>query len=125
MGLHQRVMFVGDKPNPKKNVSMDVAFVGTTSYKTLLDWVYKMDLDLNLVSMLNAYDVQGQPQVLPSDIRKYKVIALGEECVSVLNKVPGLVFFKLPHPSGLNKSLNNKKQLSERLVKCRKWIYEG
>jgi len=54
-----------------------------------------------------------------------KIIALGamaewglkEACEG---KVP---FFKLPHPSGLNRSLNDKEALAKSLEECRVWLY--
>ena len=123
--IHQQVLFISDRPNVQKNVSHDVAFVGTSSYKTLLEWIYKMQLDLNVVEVINAYDIQGNPRSVPSDIKKYKVVALGDEAATACQKVPGLTYFKLPHPSGLNRKLNDVKTLNERLAKCKKFIYAG
>jgi hypothetical protein len=118
--LHRQVLFVGDRPSPKTAHSLKAPFVGMTSYKTVLSYIYKLDLDLNLVEAINAFDFQGQPQVLPENIRKYRVVALGESPASVLNKVPGLIFFTLPDPTV---PFKDKKLLSERIAKCRRWIY--
>lgn len=46
------IVFVGDKAS-SKNVSQDVAFVGTPSYKRLLAWIADMRLDLNEILLAN------------------------------------------------------------------------
>lgn len=130
--LHPVVLMVGDRPNPKKNCSMNVPFVGTRSYKTLLEWVYRMDVDIRRVQIENAYTVDGTIkasiiQMVPSD---WKVIALGAAATAALDELnklrlsePQIRFFSLPHPSGSNRSLNDKKKLSELLSRCRAYIY--
>ena len=123
--IHQKVLFVGDKPNPRKNIHLEVPFVGTTSYKKLLEWIYRMDLDIHLVDIANAYDVTGQPQDLESayTLGEYKVVALGDAAAERLKQIPKVVYFKLPHPSGANKKGNDTKSLTTQLTKCKKWIY--
>ena len=49
------IYFIGDKPS-KNNIDSTVAFVGTRSYKTLLDWIYKMNLSINKICLYNADD---------------------------------------------------------------------
>ena len=46
------IYFIGDKPS-KKNTDKNVAFVGTRSYKTLLDWIYRMNLSINSICLFN------------------------------------------------------------------------
>ena len=46
------IYFIGDKPS-KKNIDKNVAFVGTRSYKTLLDWIYRMNLNINKICLFN------------------------------------------------------------------------
>lgn len=130
MSLHSPVIFIGDRPNPKKNLSMDVPFVGTKSYKILLEWIYRMDVDISKVVMMNAFDVLGTRLLTLRPQKAYpKVIVLGENadnawrsaCNTLARNIPS---FKLPHPSGLNRELNDKKKLSEALAKCRAFIYK-
>lgn len=116
--LHKTVLFVGDRPNPRKNKDMNVPFVGTPSYKTLLEWVYRMDLELGNLHMVNAYSVNGSPNYWPF-IKSYVVIALGAEA-AIWCAERGVEFFELPHPV----DLNDKKKLAERLAKCKRFIYE-
>lgn len=132
MSLHPSVLILGDKPNPSKNLSLDVAFVGTSSYKTLLEWVYRMDLDFNLVFIENAYDHLGFPRaktkaMLSNEVAN-KVITLGANAENFLvgfnkDQIVPLPYFNLPHPSGLNRELNDKKKLNDLLTRCRAFVY--
>jgi uracil-DNA glycosylase len=122
MSLHQQILIVGDRPNPRKNKSLTTAFVGTVSYKTLLEWIYKMDIDINCVYLQNAHDVNGN-LVLGTGITR-KVIALGDVAFKACMQRGYAHTFKLPHPSGLSRGLNDKKLLSEKLAKCRKFVHE-
>ncbi len=127
MSLHLPVLFVGDRPNPRKNLDINTPFVGTPSYKTLLDWIYRMDIDLNCVLMSNAFTAEGKENpVLTLDVYNdnvQKIVALGEAARSTLSEMD-CVFFTLPHPSGLNRALNDKKKLAEQLALCRAFIYK-
>lgn len=125
--IHETVLFVGDRPNPRKNLDLEVAFVGTTSYKTLLEWIYKLDVDINNVIMVNAFEVSGRPSnqlAALGALSKYRTIALGANAARAVAAL-GYTAFQLPHPSDLNREKNDKKKLNERLAKCRVFIYEG
>jgi len=51
-----------------------------------------------------------------------KVIAFGNFPSNVLNKI-NVSHFMLPHPSGLNRKLNDKTYELEQLAKCKEYIY--
>lgn len=123
MILHPHIVFVGDRPNPARNKHMDVAFVGTLSYKTLLEWIYRLDLDINYVTLTNAYDGKGNPKILPliAYNRETKVVALGQAAADYLTE-RGIIHFALPHPSGMNRMLNDKTKISQMLAKARSYI---
>ena len=128
------IIFVGDKPS-KKNIDSRIAFVGTQSYKRLLEWIFKMDIDINETMIVNRSGVKPYSFNIPEDLHiefsaygtstDYcsgdKIIALGNEAEKVLkeNHIP---YFKLPHPSGLNRKLNDKKYIEKELQKCKRWI---
>lgn len=134
MSLHPLVIFIGDRPNPKKNLSLDVPFVGTPSYKTLLEWIYRMDIDIRQVGLKNAYDIDGEEStglfpIIPSS-KSLRVIVLGQAAkkrIDDFNRLPirPIKYFYLPHPSGLNRELNDKKKLSQMLTRCRNFVYGG
>jgi|TARA_A100001388_G_C28769974_1_gene503210 hypothetical protein len=63
----------------------------------------KKDINYNRLNKLtNGYD---------------KVIALGNVASEALSKI-GVEHFKLPHPSGLNRKLNDKKYVNKVLKEC-------
>lgn len=84
-----------------------------------------MDVDVTRMSMMNAYDLEGRLTANLAWIARNtpKVITLGERAK---NAIDSLVVntFALPHPSGLNRELNDKKKLSGQLAKCRAFIYK-
>ncbi len=104
---------------------MDVPFVGTKSYQTLLDWIYRMNIDINNVSMMNAYDVEGKltDNLVWIARNTSRVITLGVPAAAALAG-EGVKYFALPHPSGLNRELNDKKRIGELLTRCREYVYK-
>lgn len=125
------VVFIGDKPG-KKNVSEDVAFVGTKSYSRLLTWIDKMNLSINQVQLVNKGDIWKIDSW--KDCVDYetkfgyfvadRIVALGNEAEKfcIANE---LEYFKLPHPSGKNFKLNDKKYVDTVLKQCEQYIKEG
>ena len=123
------IIFVGDKASAK-NLSSDIPFVGTKSYRTLLEWICDMNLSLNDVHLCNKGDIKEYKwggeyyigchllDILPLED---KIVVLGNEAEKRIKKT-GLDYFKLPHPSGLNHKLNDKKWLKKELKKCELWL---
>ena len=123
------IIFVGDKPSDK-NIDENVAFVGTKSYKTLLDWIYRMNLSINDVRLIN----KNMVHVYPTDLCKF--VVLGNEAEKVIRKhwstywdeptqqsvTIAAEYFKLPHPSGLNRQLNDEEFINQKLKECEEWI---
>ena len=112
------IYFIGDKPS-KRNVDPKVAFVGTTSYKTLLEWIYRMNLSVNDIMLYNAkaFIQDVQDEVNEDDF----VVALGREASTLLEHYH-IPHHKIPHPSGLNRMLNDKKQVNEFLKGCKEYV---
>lgn len=120
MRLHKPVIFVGDKPS-RSNIDPEVAFVGTRSYKTLLSWIADMDVDVYVTMFINTTDELFHNYV-SGYVTTGKVVALGEAASEALDAV-GVIHFTLPHPSGRNRKLNDKKALKEQLKACKAYIY--
>lgn len=128
------IIFVGDKPS-KKNINPEIPFVGTKSYKRLLEWIGKLDIDISETLIVNRSGVEPYSFSTPEDLhilfRGYssqtdycpgdKIIALGREAAKLLesNHIP---YFEMPHPSGLNRKLNDKKWLKAELNRCKEWL---
>jgi uracil-DNA glycosylase len=52
------------------------------------------------------------------------IVALGTLATWGMSKT-NLSFTSLPHPSGLNRKLNDKEELNKLLAKCKQWLYGG
>jgi len=118
----KHIVFVGDKPS-SKNKHQSVAFVGTPSYKVLLDWVYRMDVDITWTMMMNK-DMIRTLDMASDETERYRrhtYIALGNEAAEELDKFK-LEYFKLPHPSPRNRVLNDKKLVESKLKECRSYL---
>ena len=50
-----------------------------------------------------------------------KIIAFGNFASSCLNKMD-IEHFKMPHPSGRNRQLNNRKWVNRKLKECKEWL---
>jgi len=120
------IIFVGDKPSAK-NIDPDVPFVGTQSYKTLLGWIWKLDVNINDVTMTNIPDSHDELMAFAEHAvgSNNKVVTLGENASTFVKEFrcyPELDCFKLPHPSPKNRVLNNKKYVKSQLLKCKEWL---
>lgn len=111
------VLFVGDKPS-RANWKQEVAFVGTRSFRTLMLWVSQMGLmDYKMVNSNSPDDM--------FTIARHEgpIVALGNVASIRITRL-GRNHFKLPHPSGRNRLLNNKDELKWKLVSCKEWVVE-
>jgi len=119
------IFIVGDKPS-KKNVNPDVAFVGTTSYRRLLLWIYELDISITDVVLCNKDQVSKTGDVSTPGLHACiedgdRVLALGKEASKRLNKL-GIAHFTMPHPSGANRQLNDKGFVREMLEGCKTYL---
>lgn len=127
--LHPLIYVVADKPT-KDNVSKDTPLVGTKTYKVFLEWLGYMDVDISRVRLYNQIDkpfsnIMSKHTLKQSiDVGQIRVLALGQKAGTYLKK-EGITFFLLPHPSGRNRLLNDKKFVKVKLIACRKYIYKG
>lgn len=113
-----KVVFVGDGPS-KTNVSPDVAFVGAKCFTTVVEWIKELNPDFYVC--LNS-DTCSQL----SDIRAlaksgFKVIAFGNKASERLMKMH-IGHHMMPHPSGLNRKLNDKKYVALELYHAHSFI---
>lgn len=128
--LHALVYFVADKPT-KENASQDIPLVGTQSYKTLLEWIGEMDIDITRVRLYNQVDEPFSKALSAASLntavksKQIKVVALGQKAANYLLKCGIADYFLLPHPSGRNRLLNDKEFLKIKLEACKNYVYEG
>lgn len=125
------VWIVGSNPSPK-NVNPKLPFWGTKSYDTLSKWLTY--LGINKHGLINVSDevTRGKvPKITNQDLFRLKtklegatkVIALGNTASTALHRL-GIRHFKLPHPSGRNRLLNNQSYLETKLRECKEYLNE-
>lgn len=118
-------LFVGDKPS-KTNTHESVAFIGAKCWPRLQAWVQQLEVNLPLFVNCDSNDFLDY--VYYANKHNIPIVALGKKAHDSLAKVYSYVDFKplevyaLPHPSGLNRKLNDAKYVEKALKDCKKYI---
>lgn len=99
-----KIVIVGDEPS-NLNISPNIAFVGAKCFPTLVEWIKHLDPDYYVCLNSNTLDAVHDIKTLYTD--GFKVIAVGNKASERLT-FSGVKHFKLPHPSGLNRQMNDK-----------------
>lgn len=125
-----KVLFVGQNPS-KKNDNPLIPFIGTKSHARLLEWIeylgitnYYMTNVFNQVELPTLTEIYSQAKHLQENVNTNKpthIIALGMLAHNVLTEL-GINHYTLPHPSGLNRRLNDKAYLHKKLDRCKKYL---
>lgn len=111
-----KIVIVGDEPS-KTNIRDDIAFVGAKCFPTLVKWIKELNPDYYVC--LNSYRVQDLAKIESLYNDGFKVIALGKKASDRVNFINHYPFL---HPSGLNRKLNDKEYVKERLRDCKSWL---
>ena len=112
-----KVLIVGDEPS--KQTDPKVTFKGAACEKRLMQWI--KDLGITEYELIN----RTHPDF---DLIRFRyrwgwnmpIIALGNNASKALG--PYYDHFKLPHPSGRNRKINNKQYLVSILNECRLYL---
>jgi hypothetical protein len=115
-----KVLIIGMNPSTRGAKS--------PTLKVLGEWATK--LEIIHYGFDNIYDKPGsfslrdvRRQELLNRIQGHnRIVALGSKVSDILNLM-GVEHFKLPHPSGLNRQMNNKPFVEEQLRLCKEYIY--
>lgn len=112
------IIFLGDKPSPRMKENAN-PFEGATCRKRLYTWI-------ETVMKGNKSEIQIKNQVDHDYFTMYMwyikgntIIALGNNASKALKDTP---HFKLPHPSGRNRKLNDTNYIVSELNKCRNYL---
>jgi len=116
------VLIVGDKPG-KGNVSKHVAFVGAACEPRLVQWLIQMGCSSYNVWLINQVDPTCRHIARGFNLGNKPVIALGKAAQGFLYTCQ-VSFLGLPHPSGLNRQINDKEAILEELHKAHQYIRE-
>ena len=114
-----RVIFVGDNPS-KTNVRQDVAFVGAKCFDRLIGWIKYLDPDYYIC--LNSTSQTDLDKIVDLYTNGFKVIALGSKASERLDNL-NVVHFKLIHPSGRNRLINDEKYVRRELKRAYDYIH--
>lgn len=127
-----KILILGQNPS-KDNTDPDIPFEGTRSGKILDKWLQDI-LGDNGCEIMNCSD--NQDFKFTSDNVKFlatkigyvankfdKIVALGKKADAIL-KLAGVDHFTLPHPSGRNRLLNDKRFVEDMLTECFLYIHD-
>lgn len=112
-----KVIFVGDKPSPRMKPGAK-PFEGAACEKRLKEWISYLEV--------YSYEVINKHEVYNYCLNenKFCFIALGNAASYELRMWYCLPHFKLPHPSGRNRQLNNKEFVKKQLELAKEYIHE-
>jgi uracil-DNA glycosylase len=130
-----RILVVGQSPS-KRNKDKGVPFEGTRSGINLWQWLETIDPDslaeFDFVNCSDEVDYKFKPKDIEDiaervklvlrEHRYDKIITLGKVAGMVMDKA-GIKHYSLPHPSGLNRKLNDKTWLAEQVQHCKSYVW--
>jgi hypothetical protein len=127
------ILFVASNPS-KLNTDPEIAMVGSKSEKTFNGWVEYLvtNGDYKVVNVSDKVTDDNKPlKKTEYDLLKLstyaihpsvtKIVALGNTAADALDQI-GIKYYKLPHPSPLNRFLNNTAQVEAVLEDCKKYL---
>ena len=127
-----KILFIGS--NPAKKAYTDDAFtLDTASGRNLQTWTAGIPGRFFYDNVLLRKTEDNRPLIrseaaeaqasLAERIRKVdpdRIVALGKCAASALDKMR-LNFLAMPHPSGLNRALNDKDYVADKIAELRMW----
>ncbi len=114
------VIFIGDKPSAKMRPDAK-PFEGAACEARLKEWINEL-IGLSQYIIYNQSELHfPYPHFFVPFFCKYPIIALGNNAAKFLQKNQGN-YFKLPHPSGLNRQINDKEFITKKLKECKLWL---
>ncbi len=124
-----KVIFVGDRPSNRMKPGAK-PFEGAACEKRLKEWIKKLgvknyeiynqiSIEVHSPIFVTYYDaVEGRDKLISTRV---KYIALGNNASKALKYVP---HFKLPHPSGQNRQMNDVAYIESCLEKAKLYLNE-
>lgn len=113
-----KAVIVGDEPSPT-NIHSDIAFVGAKCFERLVSWIKQLPIDYYIC--VNSVTESDFKKIDALTKAEFKVIALGSAVSRRLSAL-GIGHFMLPHPSGLNRKLNDPKFVALELFFCSTYL---
>lgn len=110
------ILFVGDRPSKLMKVG-DPPFVGARCERRLQRWFDK--LGATYYCVVNSVDPEDIVTINLWIALEAPIVALGNSASKALGQNQ---HFKLPHPSGRNRQINDKEFIETRLLQCKEYI---
>lgn len=113
-----KILVVGLNPSRKHGKS--------PTLKALYAWLDYFDVRfVSFINLYEGYEIIGsssQAAYIRDISKEYdRVLALGQSVSSALS-VMDIHHFTLPHPSGLNRQMNDKKYVHDQLEACKNYL---
>lgn len=113
-----KILVIGLNPSRKHGKS--------PALKLLFQWFDELGINYaSFTNLYEGYEIVGSPcqiDYIQSIFKDYdRVLALGQMVSDSLSRVD-IHHFNLPHPSGLNRLLNDKKYVHETLMACKNYL---
>jgi uracil-DNA glycosylase len=134
-----KVLFVGSNPSAAA-ASNEPFDLSTRSGKVLKSWIEKVGItsyaQLNVAQYptennrpLSKKEIeeavpQLRKEIMPFYEAGYKIVALGRTAGEAVSKCYRFIHIELPHPSGLNRKLNDPQYVEEELERLRRYTSE-
>jgi hypothetical protein len=101
------------------------AFEGAACEDRLLDWIGTIIGEKIHLTENEHFIIINQASVdwawfVAAVARGHKLVALGNNASNRISRY--IEHFKLPHPSGKNRQINNKTFIRNKLMRCREWL---
>lgn len=134
-----KIVFVGSNPSAAAN-SATPFDVSTSSGRILMGWIAAAELtDTQQINVANYVTENNRPLKMSeiksriSDVKiqleilianGYRPVALGKTATRAL-ELTKLPFLEMPHPSGLNRKLNDLTYVGEQIERLRRYAEEN
>lgn len=112
------IIFVGDRPSPKMKPGAR-PFEGAACEQRLMEWIKFLAGNSPRIVFNSDELYKDYPQI--GRLYNGPIIALGNSASKCL-KACGYKHFKLPHPSGRNRQINDKEFIAKKLKECKNWL---
>lgn len=112
------ILFVGDRPS--KRTDPNVPFKGAACEARLIEWINSLTTGSYRICNSNNTVLLVEFTYFAA-IYGVPIVALGNKAARALRELDRS-HYKLPHPSGRNRQINNKEFIAKKLADCKSWL---
>lgn len=113
------ILIVGDTPAPK--ATTPIPFKDAKCEPRLNEWIRRLGYRRENCRLINRTSDGFEMAVVLAVNFGVPIVALGNNASKALHDMR-VNHFKLPHPSGRNRQLNDKAFITDRIALCRIWL---